>query len=270
MYKLIPALANAVSTHSILRLCLIGLAVLGAVFFLIPMVFRIVNIGNLFGLAVSLIVLVFSLLSKWIAPALSTCCTYKAGRITLNAVTGIILLGMLYCLAMTCLMLHGAHKKPKSEPAAIIVLGCKVRGTEPSLMLYRRIQRAYQALQTYPDAAAVVSGGKGYAEEISEAECMRRELCAMGIPETRILLEDQSTSTSENLRFSKQILDANGISGELVLVTDAYHEKRAQILAKKEGLPPCSAASAHTSWYLVPTYWVREWFGLAHAFAFGT
>ena len=82
-------------------------------------------------------------------------------------------------------------------------------------------------------------------------------------------MEDQSESTSENLRFSKKILDEQGISGSVYLATDSYHEMRAQMLAKTEQLPPCYPVTPYTSWYLLPTYWVREWFGIAHAFVFG-
>ena len=99
---------------------------------------------------------------------------------------------------------------------------------------------------------------------------MRNELVRMGIAEERILMEDRSVSTSENLRFSKEILEKQGITGSLLIATDGYHEMRAQYLAKREQLPDCYAVREYTSWNLLPTYWVREWFGLAHAFVFGT
>lgn len=256
--------------HSnILRLVLLALSILGIAFFLFPLQFRIVNAGNLFGLGMSLLLLIFTLFNKRITKLLQTIWEHKAGRITLSTLGILFCAGVLLCIILSICMLHGAHKKPQGEPRAVIVLGCKVNGSTPSLMLYRRIRTAYNTLVQYPDAVCVVSGGKGSNEDISEAACMSNELQKMGISADRILLEDQSASTSENLRFSKQILDENGISGELVIVTDGYHECRAQYLAKKEGLPDCAAASAPTSWYLLPTYWVREWFGLVHAFVFG-
>ena len=137
-------------------------------------------------------------------------------------------------------------------------------------MLSRRIQAAYQALQQYPEMICVVSGGQGSNEDISEAQCMANELIRLGIASERIRIEDQSVSTSENLRFSKTILDEEGFSGEFLLATDSFHQLRAQILAGQESLPDCCAVTPYTSWYLVPTYWVREWFGLTHAFVFGT
>lgn len=254
---------------NILRIVLLCIALFGTVLFLLPMFVNIINIGNIFGLGCSLLLLGFVIWNKQISGFLGTVNQHTAGKIILRIVGIVIILGVLYCLIMSILMLHAAYRKPKQQPQAIIVLGCRVRGTAPSRMLSRRIHAAYDAMQENPDLIAVVSGGKGSNEEISEAQCMWNELTKMGIPESRILMEDRSTSTSENLRFSKEILKEQGITGDLLLVTDGYHEMRAQVLAKIEGLPQCDPASAYTSWYLVPTYWIREWFGLAHAFVFG-
>jgi uncharacterized SAM-binding protein YcdF (DUF218 family) len=249
---------------------LLLIALAGIVFFLAPMAVRIINVGNLFGLGCSVLLLCYVIFHKQVHAIIGKIRSAAAGRIALTVLAVFVLLGVLYCLILSGMMLHAAYRKPQDKPQAVIVLGCKVRGTVPSLMLSRRIQAAYQKLNEDPSLIAVVSGGKGDNEDISEAECMANELTRMGIAPERILMENRSTSTSENLRFSKELLDENGITGNLLIATDVYHEYRAQILAGKEGLPECYAAPAHTSWYLIPTYWVREWFGLSHAFVFGT
>lgn len=254
---------------NILRTVLLCIGLCGIILFLLPMFVNIINIGNAFGLVCSVLLTGFVIWNKQITGVLDAICQHTAGKVFLRLVGILILLGVLYCLVMSVLMIHAAYRKPKQQPQALIVLGCRVRGTAPSRMLARRIHAAYDAMQADPELIAVVSGGKGSNEDISEAQCMWNELTKMGIPASRILLEDKSTSTSENLRFSRDILAENGLNGNLLLVTDGYHELRAQILAKKEGLPQCDPASAYTSWYLVPTYWIREWFGLAHAFVFG-
>lgn len=255
---------------SVLRMILLGISVLGIAFFLLPLQFSIINIGNLFGLFMSILLFVFTAWNGRISKLLSVIWEKKAGRITLRTLGILFLLGVLLCLILSVFMIRAANKKPQGTPQAVVVLGCKVRGTVPSLMLWRRIQAAYDALQAHPDAVCVVSGGKGDGEEISEAQCMSNELQKLGVSADRILLEDQSTSTSENLRFSKKILADTGITGELVIVTDGFHERRAQYLAKREGITETAAASAETAWYLLPTYWVREWFGLVHAFVLGS
>ncbi len=254
---------------SFLRVFLILVSIFFIIEFWLPTTVGIVNIGNAFGLGCSILLLVYALFNKRISALLDRIYACRAGKITLRVLGVLIVLGVIYCLILSILMLHSAYRKPKSTPQAVIVLGCKVRGTNPTRMLSERIKAAYDAMQKYPDMVAVVSGGKGHDEVISEAECMRRELIKKGIAESRILTEDQSTSTSENLRFSKKILEEHGITGNVMIATDGYHEMRAQYLAKRETLPHCDPAPAHTTLLMFPTYWVREWFGLTHAFIFG-
>ena len=268
MHRILQSAAEKNSLHCLLTVLAL-LAAAGIILFTIPFFVHIRNIGNMFGLFCSVLLLAGILFRRQLGGILTRIAEYRAGRIGLRAAGILILLGILYCLAASCMMLHAAHKKPKEHPQAVIVLGCKVRGTAPSRMLSRRIRAAYEKLLEDPGMKAVVSGGKGDNEDISEAQCMYNELTKLGIAPERIIMEDQSTSTSENLRFSKILLDENGVSGPFYIATDGYHELRAQYLAKKEGLPECAPAAAYTSWYLFPTYWVREWFGLAHAFVFG-
>lgn len=254
---------------SILRVILLLVSVTGILLFIGPFAVHIVNIGNLFGLACSTVLLCFTVFNRQISQFIDSVQSYKAGKIALRIIGILFALGVLYCFILSCFMVYHACKKPKQTPQAMIVLGCKVRGTVPSLMLSRRIHAAYDILQANPEMPVLVSGGKGSDEEISEAQCMYNELTRMGIAGERIIIEDHSTTTSENLRFSKEILAEHGITGPLYLATDSYHEMRAQVLAETEKLPKCYPAAAHTSWYLLPTYWVREWFGLTHAFVFG-
>ena len=269
MHKIVEAAAGVSGSHRILTAVLYLLAGAGIVLFIIPLFFRIRNIGNLFGLACAVLLLLFLIFRQPVCKILEQIYSTGIGKPILRILCALVLADVLYCLVMSGIMLHAAHKKSDQKPQAVIVLGCKVRGTVPSRMLSRRIRAAYEKLNADPALIAVVSGGKGDNEDISEAQCMFNELTRLGIPADRILMEDQSVSTSENLRFSKKLLDENSISGPLYIATDGYHELRAQILAKKEGLPECVPAAAYTSWYLLPTYWVREWFGLAHAFVFG-
>lgn len=243
-------------------------ALLGCFFFALPFLAGIVNIGNIAGLAASILLLLCVLFRDPLGQWIRTIWQHKAGKIALSVVGCIIAVGLVLCLVLSVMMGAAANRKPKQEPAAVIVLGCKVNGTTPSLMLSRRLNAAYDYLTANPDVTVVVSGGQGSNEDISEAQCMAEYLVAKGIDENRILMEDQSTSTSENLRFSKAILEEQGIAGEYMLVTDGFHQYRAQYLAKEEGLT-CYAVSAETSWYLLPTYWVREWFGILHAWVFG-
>ena len=114
----------------------------------------------------------------------------------------------------------------------IIILGAKVKpGGVPSLSLKNRLDVAADYLHQFPHVKAIVSGGQGADEDRTEASVMYDYLIAKGIEHGRILQEDQSTSTYENLKFSKQLLPAD-VTG-ITIVSNDFHLKRATILAHK-------------------------------------
>ena len=151
-------------------------------------------------------------------------------------------------------------ERPIDNPQAVIVLGCQVRGETPSIMLENRLDTALETLNEYPDTVCVVSGGKGKGEDISEAEAMRRYLTENGIPESRIINEDKSKNTRENISFSKEILDERGID-RAIIVTNDFHQYRADIYARRNGLT-IGHHSAETRRLNLLNYWVREWAAL--------
>jgi uncharacterized SAM-binding protein YcdF (DUF218 family) len=159
------------------------------------------------------------------------------------------------------------HKKPKAESTPV-VLGCKVRGSTPSLMLQRRLDAAFAYLQAHPDVPVIVCGGRGPDEDISEAQCMAEYLTGKGVPEHQIYREEHSVSTRENLTNAKAILERELFDRHITIVTDGFHQFRASLIAKDCGLS-CDAVSAKTPWYLAPSYWVREWLGVAQFLIFG-
>lgn len=157
-------------------------------------------------------------------------------------------------------IVHAAH--PSSQPACdyIIVLGAGVRGTVPSLSLQERIQAAYDYLTANPNSVAVLSGGQGSGEEISEAACMYRELTVMGIDGSRLLLEEKSTSTMENLAFSLTLIQSQkGIRPTRVgIVSSEYHLFRAGLFAKELELESVGIP-AKTTWVTLRlNYYLRE------------
>lgn len=155
-------------------------------------------------------------------------------------------------------------EKPLDETEAVIILGCQVRGEEPSLMLKSRLDAALDVLRENPAAVCVASGGRGRGEDISEAECMRRYLIENGIEDERIFIEDKSASTEENIAFSREILDKLGISENIIIATSEFHQYRASVYAGKNGLKTGSR-SAKTPVRNLPNYWVREWAALVIA-----
>lgn len=153
------------------------------------------------------------------------------------------------------------------NPQAVIVLGCQVKGEVPSVMLAKRLDAAIETLSEYPGAVCVVSGGQGNGEDISEAEAMRRYLVGHGISENRILTEDKSTSTRENIAFTAEILKEHDIF-RAVIVTSDFHQYRAELYAERNGLT-VGHHSGKTPIFNLANYWVREWAALFDAIVRG-
>ncbi|MEE1282683.1 MAG: YdcF family protein [Acutalibacteraceae bacterium] len=162
----------------------------------------------------------------------------------MNLITILLLLFILYALLILTLIIYFALKKPNKSDI-LIVLGCKVKGNQPSKSLKRRLDSAYTFLEKNESTYCIVSGGKGSDELISEAECMYRYLIKKGISPKRIIKEDKSTNTCENLINSFSIIKARfQTSNGVVIATDFYHHLRANIIAKKYGFKILGAVSS--------------------------
>lgn len=154
--------------------------------------------------------------------------------------------------------------EPVENVRAVMVLGCRVKGGEPSNMLKARLNAGLKVLEENPEAVCIVSGGQGSGEDIPEAEAMRRYLAENGISEERIFTEDKSTSTRENFRFSKKIFEELGISDGIVVATNDFHQYRAELYARQNGLDVGHrSAKTHSASFL--NYWIREWLALLSA-----
>ena len=247
-----------------------ALLLCGGFVFLLPMFARIINAGNLLGLTLCVVGL---LLWYFRTPLHQWCTAHQSMlwfRIASKTCITLALVSALLAAGLTGGMLYAAYGKRAASADVAVVLGCKVNGTQPSIMLRQRLDAAYSYWTEHPDCLLVVSGGKGSNEDISEAACMYQYLTARGVPANRILQEDRSTSTRENLRFSKELLIENGyMPKEIALVTNEFHELRAGMIANDCGWT-VSGIPAGTQPWLIPTYWVREWLGILHHALLGT
>lgn len=153
----------------------------------------------------------------------------------------------------------------------LIVLGAGVNGSVPSLTLRERLDAAYDYLQNHPGTLCIVSGGQGPGEEITEAACMADWLVNKGIPPERILLEEQATSTQENLAFSLDLIEQQtGTRPKTVaVVSSEYHLYRTGLMAKDQDIQPV-LVPARTSWLsLRLNYYLREIVGVWYYLIFG-
>ncbi len=158
---------------------------------------------------------------------------------------------------LTEVMVIGSfNAKGEKDLDYLIVLGAAVKGTAPSNALEYRIDSACRYMKENPRTKAIVSGGQGAGEDISEAECMEREMIRRGIPGSRILKEDQSATTAQNIRFSYRLIGGN--HARVGVVSNNFHVYRAVEIAKKQGsYPVCPIAAPYPS-ILLPHYAVRE------------
>lgn len=153
----------------------------------------------------------------------------------------------------------------------IVVLGAQVRESGPSWSLQSRIDTAYDYLLSHPNATAVVSGGRGSDEPISEAQCMFDELVKRGIDPERIWMEDKATSTWENLKFSLSLIEERaGVQPLKVgLISSEYHLFRAGMQAREFGIT-IEGIPARTDWVALRlNYYLREVAGVWHYILLG-
>lgn len=175
-----------------------------------------------------------------------------------------------FCFVSGLMLKASMTEVPEECPDyTVVVLGCLIHDDQPSWMLTDRLERAYRVLEENPDVMCVVSGGQGDNESYTEAYVMKKYLVEKGIAPSRIVTEEASSSTEENLLFAKNAVELNGLSKNIVIVTDRFHELRARIWAQKAGFRDIYAACCETRPYLVVGYWFREMFGLARLYVFG-
>ena len=183
----------------------------------------------------------------------------KKKRAILTAFLALLCLAVLALCGTGVVIMHSA-KADEGEFDYLLVLGTVVEGTEPSPMLADRIQAAYDYLTAHPEVICIVSGGKGDAVNLSEAECMYNELAALGIDPKRILMEDQATSTMENFQFSLALIEAEtGVRPEkLGVLSSEFHLFRARMFARREGVTPVAIPARTTDLPTFLRYFLRE------------
>lgn len=245
--------------------CLLFLGVLSAAFFLLFLITGIrtkFHTGNAVGMVMSgFLTLVFLFPNKTGDIA---CRLWEngAGRVLLIIFAALAVVSVITAVIISAAMIRAMDRRPE-KPANVIILGCRVKENGPSLMLDKRIEAAYEYLSENPDVICIASGGRGDDEPISEAECISQGLIRRGISPDRIILEDKSVNTYENIRNSLAILDSIGAQRRAVIVTSEFHQLRASMISEKQGLESYSVSS-RTYPPLLPSYWIREWFAAAY------
>lgn len=157
----------------------------------------------------------------------------------------------------------------KGQPGAdyVIVLGAQMKADGPSKALQYRLDEAIRYLNENPSSKVIVSGGQGSDEHISEAQGMYEYLVEKGIEKDRIIKEDKSVNTTQNLAFSTEYLDRERDS--VAVVTNNFHVFRAVKIAEKAGYQNVCGIAAKGEPFLQTNNMMREFFGVMKDFLFG-
>lgn len=175
-------------------------------------------------------------------------------------ICGVLFIGILaFVVAEGCIF---AHYRDQGRPDLdyIIVLGAQMKPAGPSVVLKFRLDAAYDYLIANEDTICVVSGGQGANEPCTEAQGMYDYLVERGISPERILMEDKSTDTSENIAFSAEVI--GGTDKDIGIVTNNFHVFRGMMLARHAGFENACGISARSNIYFQPNNLVREFFGI--------
>lgn len=229
-----------------LKIFFIIIGIILLIWYFAPVPGGTLNAGNGVGMAFSVFLILFGAFYNVIAVG------WK--RFIIIAMVAVL---VIVVTPLSFNMAKYANYKTDEGVSTVIVLGCKVYGTTPSRYLRKRCQKAAEYLEQNPDAVAVLSGGQGPDERISEAQCMENVLTDLGIDKSRLFKEDKSTSTSENIAFSKAVIEENGLSESVLVVTNEFHEYRAKLICDKNGLDFHSSCS-YSPFYTFITYHTRE------------
>lgn len=174
---------------------------------------------------------------------------------------------VLFFAVMIAMIAYEAWQKPAKGADYLVILGARVRGDRISALLKYRLDTALDYLSENPDTTVIVSGGQGTGENLSEAEAMQKYLVEHGIATERILLDDESLNTDQNIKNSITMIQKEQKMTEqhIVLVSNGFHLFRATRIIEKQ-LKEDGASEdvsveglgAPTKWYVAPNSYVRE------------
>lgn len=161
---------------------------------------------------------------------------------------------------------YQANEGVSEEIDYVIILGAGLRGIELSNTLKGRLDTGLDYLRNHPNTPVILSGGKGPGENMTEAEAMAAYLSSKGIEKERLILESQSTTTEENLAYSKLLMKKDkGQVLSMLIITSDYHVFRAKQLAKEKGYTVYTKASSSPIFVRL-NYTIRECFGVTYTF----
>lgn len=225
---------------------------------LCPLCRNVLHIGMLYPLPILITLIVFSMKPEYLS------FLFERFKVLATIGTSVFCVCIVVISVLIGVMINYANTMPEKN-STVIILGCQVHGTRPSLMLCDRMNVALEYIKENPDSNIIASGGKGAGESISEAQAIKTYLVEKGIDEKRIFIEDKSKNTDENISFSSKIIKDNNLNTNIAVATDGFHQYRSFCFAKKNDLKS-GAISVKTRWYFSASYYSRELLAIGKMF----
>ena len=169
-------------------------------------------------------------------------------------------LGLSLFLFIEGFIISGFTAKGEPDLDYVIVLGAQVRSSGPSVVLKYRLDRAYEYLSENPDTIAICSGGQGSNEPQTEGSAMKEYLVRRGIEADRIIAEEKSTNTIQNITYSYEFLDPE--NDRIGIITNNFHVFRGTSIAKKQGGKHVVGIAADSHIVYLLTNMTRECIGV--------
>ena len=182
--------------------------------------------------------------------------------------TVLLCVGAVIFTAAEIPVIKASKGTPDADADYLIVLGAGVNGSAPSLSLVNRLTAARDYLDEHPNCIAVVTGGQGRGENLTEAQAMADWLTARGIATERIIREERATSTEENLEFSFALIP-DAAHAKIAVCSSEYHLYRAEYMARQMGYELSGVPGRTTYPVLRLNYFIREGLGVIYLHIFG-
>ena len=195
----------------------------------------------------------------------------ELAKISAKIFTGILILGLLVVGITEAIIIKASFGDPLEPVDYVVVLGAKVNRDGPSVSLMDRICAAYEYAESHPDTILILSGGQGTDEPITEADCMYRELIALGVDPMQLRLEVNATSTWENLNFSLEYIEheTGTRPAKIGVISSEYHLFRASLFAKACDVEFVGIPARTSRWGQRINHFMREVAGVWHYLLLG-
>lgn len=262
---------NTLNSFSYFAILILPLIAVIAIYSVITNIFLVIKEGfkfqNLLGILFGICIVLGALANQYVYEIVgnfeligSKIYIKKFIDIGLNSV-----LCYFYCLTLATLYANimAAKHKPDLDKDFAIILGAKVRNDGTLTQILKdRVDKAIEFAKEQKEKSGknivfIPSGGQGQDEVISEAEAMKNYLIQTGISEDDIIIENKSTNTIQNMRFSKEKIDEINKNGKIIFSTTNYHVFRSGVIANNEGVE-CEGIGSKTKWYFYTNALIRE------------